>query len=244
LIQDKSSCAFRFRKVVLMAAFVATVGTGGCALTRSAGTSGTSGTGASSSDASATPGADAVLTASTSNLSFGNVPVGTATSELVSLTNSGAAYVHIATVNISGTGYSVSGGSNITLSPNQSVNVAVNFGPSSAGYASGTLSVSSDATNSVLQVGVSGMGVTATAQVGSHEVTLSWTPSASQVAGYNVYRSLISGGPYIRINSALDPNATYTDTNLPSGNYFYVATSVDSSGDESGYSNEVAVVIP
>jgi hypothetical protein len=175
-------------------------------------------------------------------LSFGNVQVGAGTAQLLSLTNSGGSNLRISQVSVSGEGYSVSGGSSITLVPAQSVTVSVNFVPAAAGAAAGLLSVVSDAANPVVQVGVSGTGITA--QVGTHSVTLSWTASSSQVTGYNIYRSPVSGGPYAKVNSAVDPNATYMDMQLASGNYFYVVTSVDQNGVESGYSNEVAVVIP
>jgi hypothetical protein len=83
-----------------------------------------------------------------------------------------------------------------------------------------------------------------TIQVG-HTVTLSWTASTSMVAGYNIYISQTTGGPYTKINSGLIAGLTYQDLNAVSGNtYFYVATAVDSSGDESVNSNEVSAVIP
>ncbi len=62
--------------------------------------------------------------------------------------------------------------------------------------------------------------------------------------GYNVYRGLISGGPYQRINSQLEPATNYTDSTVQSGiTYFYVVTAVDATS-ESGYSPEVAAAIP
>jgi fibronectin type 3 domain-containing protein len=65
------------------------------------------------------------------------------------------------------------------------------------------------------------------------------------VRGYNIYRSGQSGGPYSRINPALDPSTTDSDTNVQSGaTYYYVVTAVDSSGRESAYSSQVKVVIP
>ena len=64
------------------------------------------------------------------------------------------------------------------------------------------------------------------------------------MVGYNLYRSTISGGPYVRLASAVsDPN--YTDTIVNSGRtYFYVVTAVDQSNRESDYSNEASAVIP
>jgi fibronectin type 3 domain-containing protein len=78
-----------------------------------------------------------------------------------------------------------------------------------------------------------------------HTVALSWTASTSTVAGYNVYRGTVSGGPYSKINSSLVATLSYTDSTVQSGTtYYYVTTAVDSSGDESTYSNEVSAPIP
>jgi fibronectin type 3 domain-containing protein len=65
------------------------------------------------------------------------------------------------------------------------------------------------------------------------------------VTGYNVYRSTVSGGSYAKINSSMVAGTTYTDATAASGQtYYYVTTSVDSSGVESLNSNEVQVVVP
>lgn len=242
MLTGELSRANRLRSLTLAVALAATTVLGGCVgLTRqSAALAGASG---ASSAGTTAPTGDAVLSVSSPSLSFGNVSVGSATSTLLSLTNSGAAILNISSVSVSGNGYSVSGGSSVALMPAQSVTVSVNFGPTVPGYAAGTLSVSSNAQNSAVQVAISGTGITA--QVGAHSVTLSWTPSTSQVInGYYVYRSSISGGPYAKLNAALDPASSYTDASLTSGTYFYVVTSVDPNGVESGYSNEVAVTIP
>lgn len=48
---------------------------------------------------------------------------------------------------------------------------------------------------------------------GLHNVVdLSWTASTSIVAGYNMYRGKVSGGPYTKINTSLIAGTTYTDT--------------------------------
>jgi hypothetical protein len=78
-----------------------------------------------------------------------------------------------------------------------------------------------------------------------HVVDLSWTASTSVVAGYNIYRGTVSGGPYTRINSSLEPATLYTDSTVQTGQtYYYVTTAVDSSGVQSGYSNVVQAVVP
>lgn len=48
----------------------------------------------------------------------------------------------------------------------------------------------------------------ATLTLTSTTVTLNWTASTSTVAGYNMYRSPTTGGPYKKINSALVSGVT------------------------------------
>jgi fibronectin type 3 domain-containing protein len=117
----------------------------------------------------------------------------------------------------------------------------VTFTPSSAGLLPGSVTVSSNATNSPATVTLSGTGV----QPVSHSVTLTWTASTSVVSGYNVYRSSVSGGPYAKLNSALVTSTSYVDTTVQaSTTYFYVVTSVDASNVESAFSTEVSVSVP
>ena len=78
-----------------------------------------------------------------------------------------------------------------------------------------------------------------------HSATLSWDASASGVVGYNVYRAAQSGGPYTRINTALESATTYADLTVQAGQtYYYVVTAVDSSGLQSVNSNEATAVVP
>lgn len=78
-----------------------------------------------------------------------------------------------------------------------------------------------------------------------HTVSLSWSDSSSNIAGYNVYRSSTSGGPYTRVNSSLIAGTTFTDDSAQSGQtYFYVTTAVNSNNAQSGYSNQAEAVVP
>lgn len=82
-------------------------------------------------------------------------------------------------------------------------------------------------------------------QQAAHSVGLSWNASTSTVSGYNLYRGTTNGGPYSKINSGLITTLSYTDTSVSSGNtYYYVSTAVDSSGNESVYSDQATAVIP
>ena len=114
------------------------------------------------------------------------------------------------------------------------------FSPQTSGTANAVLSVTSNAANNAAQ-NLSGTGVTPP----QHSVSLTWTDTNSGVSGYNVYRGSSSGGPYAQINSGLDATTSYNDTSVVAGQtYYYVATAVDGSGAESGYSNEAQGAIP
>ena len=67
----------------------------------------------------------------------------------------------------------------------------------------------------------------------------------SVVAGYNVYRSQTSGGPYSKLDSSIVAADAYTDSSVQSGQtYYYVVTSVTSSGVESADSTQVSATVP
>ncbi len=78
-----------------------------------------------------------------------------------------------------------------------------------------------------------------------HTVTLNWKASSSpSVTGYKVYRSTVSGGYYGLLGSAAE-SLSYLDQTVDSGTtYYYVTTAVNAEGEESGYSNQVAIVVP
>jgi hypothetical protein len=79
----------------------------------------------------------------------------------------------------------------------------------------------------------------------AHSVALSWDASTTTVSGYNVYRSTSSGTGYTKINSSVIPALAYTDSTVQNGiTYYYVSTALDSSGNESVYSNETQAIIP
>ncbi|HET8759669.1 MAG TPA: fibronectin type III domain-containing protein, partial [Nitrospiria bacterium] len=74
-------------------------------------------------------------------------------------------------------------------------------------------------------------------------VDLSWTGVADpDVAGYVLYRSTTSGGPYTRVNAYPSLVASYVDRSVSAGTfYYYVVRSYDTSGNESGNSNQASV---
>ena len=205
------------------------------------------------SNASATPTSVALsgsgiaatytLNVSPTSLNFGSVTTGTSsTSQNVAVTNTGNSKVGISQIAVSGTGYSVTGGSApVTLSPSQTLTLTTQFNPTAAGSSSGNISIASNATGSPAAVSLSGTGVVAV----QHSVALTWGASPSSVSGYNIYRSTVSGSSYIKVNSSLVNGFSYNDTNVQSGStYYYVTTAVNAAGKESSYSNQVSAAIP
>ncbi len=72
-------------------------------------------------------------------------------------------------------------------------------------------------------------------------MTLTWTANSEpDLAGYNVYRSAVSGGSVTKLNSAPVTGTTYDDAPPGTGTFYYVVTAVDTSGNESAPSAEVA----
>ena len=72
-------------------------------------------------------------------------------------------------------------------------------------------------------------------------VDLDWNDNGEpDLAGYNVYRSTTSGGPYSKINGTLLTTSDYADTGLTNGTtYYYVVRAEDNAANESGNSSEV-----
>jgi fibronectin type 3 domain-containing protein len=153
--------------------------------------------------------------------------------------------VTISSANVTGAGFAVSGASfPLTLNPNQTVTLSVQFDPTAAGSATGTLTiVSNSSTNPTAVVNLSGTGVAP-----SYAVDLTWdapTSSPDPVAGYYVYRAPSGGSSYQLLNTAAVTSTEYTDTTVQSGQtYDYIVESVDASGVTSVASNMAALTIP
>ena len=188
------------------------------------------------------PAAPSALTPSATNLNFNNVKIGSNSTLTLNLTNSGNSNIMVSNVAIYGPSFTVSGAaSGQIVTAGQILALDVMFAPAASGSASGSVTVSSNAADSPITIALSGTGV----QVVSHSVDLSWTEAASVVTGYNVYRGILSGGPYTKLNPTPVALTAYTDNGVQSGQtYFYVTTAIDSKNLETRYSNEVPAVIP
>ena len=197
-------------------------------------------------DLSATAAAAAVLlTPSATSLSFGSVVVGSSGMSQLTVKSTGNTNATISKVTVSGTGFVLGGSAaSVILDPGQAESYTVNFNPKATGSLTGTLTITSNAANSPLNILLSGTGVAAGAQ-SLHSVALTWEPSASSVTGYFVYRGSKPSGPFAQLNSSPEPSPSYSDSTVSSGQvYYYFVTAVDSSNIQSADSNEVSVTIP
>jgi Abnormal spindle-like microcephaly-assoc'd, ASPM-SPD-2-Hydin len=177
------------------------------------------------------------LTVNPNSLNFGNVTVQTTGVVPTALSASGGD-VTVSSASSSNSQFALQGTSfPLTIPAGQSVTVNVAFTPQNSGPASGTLSFSSNATNSPATGSMAGTGV-------MPSVDLSWNP-VEDAAGYNVYRCVSASCAYSKLNSSLDTGAAFTDNSVaPGQSYSYVATSVSSTGQESDYSSAVEVAVP
>jgi hypothetical protein len=203
------------------------------------------------------------------NLGFGSVSAGEQKVQTVTITNAGNSEIKLLQVIAAGTDFSLAGlDLPLILAGGESFTFSVLFAPRAPGESSGSISFISaraGASNRILMSGsaiaakqvtdndVSGTRAVVAESLNGvgagalrHKVDLSWHASTSKgVIGYNIYRGEKSGGPYRKLNSALDKATAYTDTSVVNGTiYYYVATTVNSRHRESAYSRLARAKIP
>jgi hypothetical protein len=77
-----------------------------------------------------------------------------------------------------------------------------------------------------------------------NDVYLTWDitpPAESDLLGFNVYRSRVSGTGYVQLNHAPILNPFYRDDEAAGGIFYYVVTTIDTGSMESDYSYELLV---
>ncbi len=72
------------------------------------------------------------------------------------------------------------------------------------------------------------------AQATSSGVTVSWGAPSDAVAGFLVYRSTSTGGPFARLTSALQTGFSFNDNTVASGTYTYMVRTVALTTNPSG----------
>jgi hypothetical protein len=194
----------------------------------------------------ATPPAGGVagLTVGATSVAFGNVSLNSPATQTVTLTSSGTSALIISAGSVTGAGFSISGPAfPVTLNPGQVATLYVGFDPTSAGNATGAVTLTSNGSTGTTIINLSGSGETT-----SYQVALTWDAPANSsdpVAGYKIYRATGGTSSYQLMNASADVPTNYTDTTVQSGaSYSYYVESVDAQGNQSVPSNTYTVNIP
>ncbi|MGA8212338.1 MAG: hypothetical protein WB799_02010 [Candidatus Sulfotelmatobacter sp.] len=185
----------------------------------------------------------AQLTVTPTTLSAGNVFIGSSGTVSGSLNASGK-NVTVSAVDTNNSRFTIGGLSlPVTIPAGQSTPFTVTFSPQIAGGDRATLTFTSDAQPSTTTESASGTGTPAPTPT----LSLSWDASTGpNISGYNIYRATYANscGSFSKVNGAiLDVATEYNDSSVTYGtNYCYATTAVNSSNEESGYSNIVSDV--
>jgi hypothetical protein len=183
----------------------------------------------------------AQLVISPTSVSFGNVAVGSNSTQTITLTNTGNATLTISAAGVSGTGYSASGVSaGQVIAAGQNATFTAKFAPTVSGSPSGVISISSNAPGSPATIALSGTGAQGVlspspASVGfgsilintsstipmtlSNTGTASVTISAASASGTGYSISGLSAGQVINAGQNASFNAVFAPTSAgsPSG---------------------------
>jgi hypothetical protein len=154
--------------------------------------------------------ADGQLAPSATSEAFGGVIVGSSRSLTEVITNTAGSSVTVSQVTISGAGYSFSGMSApVSLGAGQSASIDVSFAPTSSGGVSGSLTITSDATNPALSIALSGTGTTT---AGKLTVTPSTLGLGNVVVGTSGTASgtLTASGANVTLTAANTGNSVFS----------------------------------
>ncbi len=150
-----------------------------------------------------------VLSTSDSSLTFGNVQIGGSATQSETLTNSGGTSVTISQAKVSGTGFSATGlNLPMTLSPGQSFTFGTVFAPTTGGSASGSIAVTSDASNSTLDISLAGTATVA-GQLAVSPASLSFG-SVTVGQSKSLTASLTASGSSITLSNAGGSTSEFT----------------------------------
>ena len=182
------------------------------------------------------------LGVSPATLALGSVVVGTSGTASGTLTAGGSS-VTVSAVGSNNSAFTVGGLSlPVTIPAGNSAAFTVTFSPQTTGAVTAAFTFTSNAQSSTTVATLTGTGTAAPV----HSVKLSWSAStSSNVSGYNIYRAAYASrcGSFSKINSLLNTGTLYTDSAVVDGaTYCYATTAVNTSNEESGYSNVVSNV--
>jgi hypothetical protein len=152
------------------------------------------------------------LTVSTTNLSFGSVTVNTAATQSLTLTSTGTSPVTVNSAAITGAGFTIVAGTfPVTLNPNQSVTLQVQFDPTATGTSNGQITISSNSTTGgTALVALGGTGTAANPQLTISAGSVSFGSVAMNTATTQSLTLTSTGTTPVTVNSAAITGAGFT----------------------------------
>lgn len=148
-------------------------------------------------------------------------------SQSLILTNTGTAAVNISQATISGSGFTLVGGSPSSSIPvGQTATAQVQFAPQSAAAAAGSLTVTSDASNSPLTVSLTGSGVAATHLLGVTPTSVSFGSVNIGSSGSSSVTLKNNGNSDVTISSVAVTGAGFSTSGMTAGTILTPSQSV------------------
>jgi Domain of unknown function (DUF4082)/Abnormal spindle-like microcephaly-assoc'd, ASPM-SPD-2-Hydin len=152
------------------------------------------------------------LAESAATLSFGSVPVNSSATQSLTLTSSGTVPVTVNSVSITGAAFTIVAGTfPVTLTPNQSVTLQVQFKPSATGSTTGQLTISSNSTSGgTAVVSLSGTGTAGKPQLTLGATSLSFGSVSVNSPATQSLTLTSSGTAPVTVNSVSITGAGFT----------------------------------
>jgi hypothetical protein len=158
-------------------------------------------------------GVQAQLSANPASVAFGNVAVGSSAPQTISLTNGGTASVTISAAVASGSGFSLSGLSlPLTILAGQNATFTAQFAPTSAGSATGSISITSNAPSSPLSIPLTGTGTQP--QLGANPTSVAFGNVAVGSSAPQTITLTNSGAAGVTISAAVASGAGFSLSGL------------------------------
>ena len=158
------------------------------------------------------------LSVTPTSVSFGSLPVGSTNSQNIMLNNAGTASLTISQATVSGPGFGLSGlNVPLTIVAGANATFTATYAPSSESSATGSISLTSNAPGSPLNIPLAGTGVTATYLLNAAPSSLSF---GSVIVGGNSTLNVIltnSGNSSLTISGVTVSDSSYTTSGVAAG---------------------------
>ena len=147
------------------------------------------------------------------NLAFGNVAVGSTTDQTITLSNSGSTSISVTQATFSNSSFSAPGLTlPMTVGAGQNAVFQIQFAPHATGDSDGTLSVSSNASNSPLSISLTGAGTQG--QLGASPSSISFGNVNVDGSGSQTVTLSNSGNATLTISQATASGAGFSLSGL------------------------------